>query len=91
MFNHVQEVTTTTDFLAFSLFYRSASTRHLILSLFNFTQFYTVSFSSQGEAEEGAEEVEELGDDDYNIDHYASDNDNGDDDFGGGDDGEATF
>lgn len=33
-------------------------------------------------------------DNDYLVDHYASDNDNdGDDDFGGrgGDDGEATF
>jgi hypothetical protein len=30
-------------------------------------------------------------DDDYGIDHYASDGDGGNDDFGGGDDGEAVF
>lgn len=46
----------------------------------------------QGEGEDLAEgEYDEL-DDDYNIDHYASDGDGDDGEgFGGGDDGEAVF
>ncbi len=77
-------------YLLFLLLRRCTSTLHQLTPFVFISLFFPFS-KSQGEAEEGAEEVEELGDDDYNIDHYASDNDNGDDDFGGGDDGEATF
>lgn len=52
----------------------------------------SVSVFEQGEGDDLAEGENDEMDDDYNIDHYASDGDGDDGDgFGGGDDGEAVF